>query len=148
MSSNPSDFPSLPPSRYKINPNSVTFDVYIPTNLPVGEWHCQLFFRNNNGQVSNAFKVPNKIYILFNAWSKNDDVYLPNEAERQEYVLNDVGRMYTGSTRSKEYRDWYYEQFNKGMLKAVMFIMGRSGLTPIERADPVRTSRAISAMVS
>ena len=122
--------------------------IFKKSSTTVGEWHCQLFFRSNNGQVSNAFKVPNKIYVLFNAWSKADDVYLPNEAERQEYVLNDVGRMYTGSTRSKEYRDWYYEQFNKGMLKAVMFIMGRSGLTPVERSDPVRTSRAISAMVN
>lgn len=76
-----------------------------------------------------------------------DDVYLPNELERQEYVLNDVGRIYTGSTRNKEYRDWYFEQFNKGMLKAVMFIMNRSGLTPIERSDPVKVARAISAMV-
>lgn len=39
-----------------------------------------------------------------------DDVYLPNELERQEYVLNDVGRIYTGSTKNKEYRDWYFEQ--------------------------------------
>lgn len=28
-----------------------------------------------------------------------------------------------------------------------MFIMNKSGLTPVERSDPVRTSRAVSAMV-
>jgi len=131
---------------YKTNKNLVTFDIYVPINLPVGEWNCQLFFKTNNNQLSSSFKIPNNIYILFNPWSKLDDVYLPNEQERQEYVLNDVGRIYTGSTKSKEYRDWYFEQFNKGMLKAVMFIMNRSGLTPIERADPVKTARAISAM--
>lgn len=119
-----------------------------PKKKKVGEWYCQLFFKSANGQVSNTFRVPNKIYVLFNPWSKTDDVYLPNEAERQEYVLNDVGQIYTGSTRSKEYRDWHFDTFNRGVLKAVMFIMGRSGLTPVERSDPVRTSRAISAMVS
>ena len=78
----------------------------------MGEWYCQLFFKSlASGQVSGAFRVPNKIYVLFNAWSKTDQVYLPNEAERQEYVLNDVGRMYTGSTRNKEYRDWLVYRF-------------------------------------
>lgn len=34
------------------------------------------------------------------------------------------------------------------MLKAIIFIMNKSGLTPIERSDPVKVARAISAMTN
>lgn len=41
---------------------------------------------------------------------KVDAVYMPSEKERYEYVLNEVGRIYTGSHESKSSRDWYFEQ--------------------------------------
>ena len=41
--------------------------------------------------MDNTFKnrIKPDIIILCNPWCQEDDVYIANESERQEYVLND-----------------------------------------------------------
>lgn len=51
-------------------------------------------------------KVLNSKAFLF----ADDHVFLPNEAERQEYVLNDEGVIYQGSSTSVTERPWTYGQ--------------------------------------
>ena len=77
-----------------------------------------------------------------------DLVYLPSESDRQEYVLNDFGIIFTGSRESVEYREWYYDQFKTNSLLATLYVLDRSGLTPAQRADPVQVGRMLSQVVS
>lgn len=46
------------------------------------------------------------IYFYISA----DTVYMEKEDERQEYVLNDRGRIWVGSKRSYEGIPWYFGQ--------------------------------------
>lgn len=39
-----------------------------------------------------------------------DDVYMDNENERQEYVLNENGIIFVGNAKYIEARGWYYGQ--------------------------------------
>lgn len=39
-----------------------------------------------------------------------DDVYMANENERQEYVLNENGIIFVGNAKYIEARGWYYGQ--------------------------------------
>lgn len=77
-----------------------------------------------------------------------DLVYLPSESDRQEYVMNEFGIIFTGSRENVEYREWYYDQFKTNSLLATLYVLDRSGLTPTQRADPVQVSRMLSQVVS
>lgn len=39
-----------------------------------------------------------------------DSVFMPNEAERTEYVLNDTGYLYVGSVKNIRERPWNFGQ--------------------------------------
>lgn len=43
-------------------------------------------------------------------WFSGDDVYMANENERQEYVLNENGIIFVGNAKYIEARGWYYGQ--------------------------------------
>lgn len=45
-------------------------------------------------------------------WFSGDDVYMSNENERQEYVLNENGIIFVGNARYIEARGWFYGQVN------------------------------------
>ena len=40
----------------------------------------------------------------------DDDVYLEDEEERKEYVLNGSGRIWSGTSKSPFARKWAFEQ--------------------------------------
>ena len=46
-----------------------------------------------------------------------DQVYLENEAERQEYVLNDTGRVYQGAAKQIQAKPWVFGQVRRIALK-------------------------------
>lgn len=42
--------------------------------------------------------------------SAEDSVFLANEAERREYVLNDIGVIFQGAVGAVSHRSWMYGQ--------------------------------------
>ena len=42
--------------------------------------------------------------------SLDDTVYLADEIRRQEYILNDIGKIYIGSHSKPKGRQWVYGQ--------------------------------------
>ncbi|NXI68493.1 TGM4 glutamyltransferase, partial [Anseranas semipalmata] len=98
---------------------------------------------------SNTYKPENNtIYLLFNPWCAADIVFLPNEAERKEYVLNDTGYIYVGSAYNIQGRPWNFGQFEEFVLDACMYLLDKSRLKMSSRRDPVIVSRVMSALVN
>lgn len=94
------------------------------------------------------FKVPSDFYILFNPWSKEDGVYMENEKDRNEYITNDIGKIWIGTSWNPQGRNWIFAQFDEIALRTATFLLDKSKLEPEERGNPVLVSRALSAIVS
>ncbi|NXR80075.1 TGM4 glutamyltransferase, partial [Pycnonotus jocosus] len=112
-------------------------------NAPVGKYNVHV----KTG--SNIYKPENGvIYLLFNPWCEDDVVYMANEAQKKEYVLNDTGYIYVGSAYSIYDRPWNFGQFEEFILDACMYLLDKSKLSLTERRDPASVSRAMSALVN
>ncbi|KAF2983916.1 hypothetical protein EK904_005275, partial [Melospiza melodia maxima] len=112
-------------------------------NAPVGIYNMQV----KTG--SNIYKPENGVvYLLFNPWCEDDVVYMSNDAEKEEYVLNDTGTIYVGSAYSIYDRPWNFGQFEEFVLDACMYLLDKSKLSLDQRRDPAHVSRAMSALVN
>ncbi|CAG4998454.1 unnamed protein product [Parnassius apollo] len=129
--------------------NTITFQVHVPATAPVGVWNCWVqTSRVGQRDNRNDYKCDEDIYILFNPWCREDTVYMDNDAFRNEYVLNEQGKIWCGTWRQPKGRKWIYGQFDDVVLPACMYLLERSGLEHSERGNPVRVCRAISSMIS
>ncbi|XP_034886683.1 coagulation factor XIII A chain [Mirounga angustirostris] len=87
-------------------------------------------------------------YILFNPWCEEDAVYLDDDKEREEYVLNDIGVIFYGDFNDIKSRSWSYGQFENGILDACLYVMDKAQMDLSGRANPIKVSRVGSAMVN
>ncbi|XP_026869086.2 coagulation factor XIII, A1 polypeptide a, tandem duplicate 1 [Electrophorus electricus] len=100
------------------------------------------------GKVRTERNPKTDIYILFNAWNPSDMVFMANEDDRTEYVLNSVGIIFNGTVSDKSSRPWNFGQFQQGVLDACLFILD-FGKMPLEyRGDVVKVTRKASAMIN
>lgn len=104
-------------------------------------------------------------------------MFLDDETERQECVMNEIGIIYHGAFDDIAERNWNYgqvakitdehqarvtpvfvvsgsselfsslRQFNYGILDACLYIMDRSEMPITNRGDPIKVARKASAMV-
>ncbi|XP_042874693.1 hemocyte protein-glutamine gamma-glutamyltransferase-like [Penaeus japonicus] len=134
----------------KENGKQATIEVQIPTDAPVGVWSvaAEVSRRNQPEAERHLRRFDTHVYILFNPWNENDGTYLPEELMRQEYVLEDVGKVFVGSYPHTRGRHWAFGQFDDAVLPACMLLLERSGVKAEARGDPVRVSRALSKMVN
>ncbi|XP_077125216.1 protein-glutamine gamma-glutamyltransferase 4 [Ranitomeya variabilis] len=115
-----------------------------PANAIIGKYLLNII--TGRGIVFMAVDSP--VYLLCNPWCKDDNVYMPNEDERKEYVLNDTGYIYVGSQNNIKARPWNFGQYEEDVLDCCFFLLDRSGLKPAARRDPVILSRKFSALIN
>ncbi|KAK5614196.1 hypothetical protein CRENBAI_007854 [Crenichthys baileyi] len=127
--------------RIKLSVNS-------PPTAVIGRYQLTVGTTCANGQDTFTHDPANDIYMLFNPWCEDDSVFMDSEAERQEYVLNDVGRIYYGTEYQIGARTWNYGQFNDGILAACLFMLERNRTPNSGWGDPVNVARILSAMVN
>ncbi|XP_039081369.1 coagulation factor XIII A chain, partial [Hyaena hyaena] len=77
-----------------------------------------------------------------------DAVYLDDDKEREEYVLNDIGVIFYGDFNDIKSRSWSYGQFEDGILDACLYVMDRAEMDLSGRGNPIKVSRVGSAMVN
>ena len=94
------------------------------------------------------FKVTlrQQMVVLFNAWARQDGVFLEDEEWRQEYVLESNGRVYAGDRYGMA---WNLALYRPDSLRATLFLLeSYAKLTFEEKRNPILVAREMSALVN
>lgn len=174
-------------TRLKIRINS-------SANAIVGPWNLKVVTSVKNQQtagnknVMDSQSLIRNFYILFNPWcsgtprvvtwpvefyietcfSISDDlVYMPDQNDRDEYILNDMGKIWRGSANALRPVYWSYGQvrkklghanlgplsqafkfqFEDDILDACMYVLDGSRLPMAQRSSPLQMARVVAQMV-
>ncbi|ELT93168.1 hypothetical protein CAPTEDRAFT_156823 [Capitella teleta] len=84
--------------------------------------------------------------LLFNAWCKEDEVYMEDDKERTEYVLNERGRIWQGTARNHSPLAWNFGQFEDVCTEASLYLLDKAELADGARSNPLIVIRCLSAM--
>uniref|UniRef100_A0A8D0F8M8 protein-glutamine gamma-glutamyltransferase n=1 Tax=Strix occidentalis caurina TaxID=311401 RepID=A0A8D0F8M8_STROC len=133
-------------------PGCMNFTIFSPADAVIGRYKLKLQTVSGN-KVSST--LLGQFVLLFNPWCPNDDVYMANEKERWEYVLNDSGIIFQGLEKHIQQEAWNYGQFEEDILDISLAILDRSlnhrqdpAVDTSNRNNPTYVSRVISATVN
>ncbi|XP_040544618.1 protein-glutamine gamma-glutamyltransferase 6 isoform X3 [Gallus gallus] len=139
-------------TQERCEPGRMSLMIVSPANAIIGRYKLKLQMASGN-KTSSA--LLGQFVLLFNPWCPNDDVYMANEKERQEYVLNDSGIIFQGKEKYIQQEAWNYGQFEEDILDISLSILDRSlnhrqdpSTDVSNRNDPIYVCRVISAMVN
>ncbi|XP_005874795.1 PREDICTED: protein-glutamine gamma-glutamyltransferase E [Myotis brandtii] len=132
--------------------NTLNISISSPANAPIG-WYTlnlQVFTQGNNFTLKLGMLI-----LLFNPWSQADSVFMNSQAERREYVLEDSGAIFVGSTNRISMIGWNFGQFEGDILNICLAILDSSlnfrrdpAHDVARRGDPKYVGRVLSAMVN
>lgn len=136
--------------------HSITVEVSIPPNAIIGRYKTVVEFSSKleSGEVATSRDAEPDVIILFNPWCKDDAVFLDDDAKREEYVLNDIGSVYRGSSRRISAKKWNFGQFEADILDTVLYLLDNDKRTALnskwlqKRRNPVWVCRVMSTMCS
>lgn len=127
-----------------IDRKSLECEITSAPDSSIGEYR---FYIETNLKDKDSIKryVENEsMIILFNAWAKEDTVYMDKEEERGEYVLNETGRVWTSRTWNG--RPWNFGQFDDPVLDVALQLLLEGGLSDVACTSPVSVIRCLSSM--
>eukprot|EP00794_Sanderia_malayensis_P015757 gene15757-17346_t len=113
----------------------------IPADCVVGKYSMTV--KSNGRLIHDSSQL---VYILFNPWVEEDEVYMPDNKLLDEYVLNDHGILFQGSVHNIYPIRWYFGQFEGMALEVAFGILQSTGIRARDTAREV--SRRVSAMVN
>ncbi|XP_067904886.1 protein-glutamine gamma-glutamyltransferase 2-like [Heterodontus francisci] len=121
-------------------------------NAKIGQY--SLYLLSSTEHETKSYNL-GKFILLFNPWCTEDEVFLDSEEQREEYVLNEDGVIYIGSSRSIQNRPWYFGQFEEDVIGICLKLLElnpkcikNSQKDYSRRNDPVYISRIVTAMVN
>ncbi|XP_059544514.1 coagulation factor XIII A chain [Myotis daubentonii] len=127
---------------------SVRLSIQSSPECIVGKFRMYIAVWTPYGVLRTSRNPETDTYILFNPWCEDDAVYLDDEREREEYVLNDIGVIFYGDFNNIKSRSWSYGQFEDGILDACLHMMDKAQMDLSGRGNPIKVSRVGSAMVN
>ncbi|XP_072288342.1 protein-glutamine gamma-glutamyltransferase E-like [Eucyclogobius newberryi] len=120
-----------------------------PANAPVGKYSLRLKHSREEEEELGA------LVVLYNPWCTDDSVYMPEEADRQEYVMNQHGVIYRGSGNYITALAWDFAQFEEKMVQICLMMLDLSHKHLKDPADdvaarcnPIYVGRIVSAMIN
>ncbi|XP_069099768.1 protein-glutamine gamma-glutamyltransferase E-like isoform X2 [Pleurodeles waltl] len=132
--------------------NTITYTILSPPTASIGRYDLSVQISSS---IKNSTIKLGQFILLFNPWCADDDVFMPIDAERKEYVLNDSGIIYRGHKKYITELGWNFGQFEKKVLDLCLTILDKSlehckepSVDCTQRNNPVYVSRVISAMVN
>ncbi|XP_034733559.1 protein-glutamine gamma-glutamyltransferase 5-like [Etheostoma cragini] len=135
-----------------IHPQSVTIHICSPVLSAVALYNLVVHIETIQNRRSYAV---GSFVLLCNPWLKDDPVYMPLDAQIEEYVKSDYGVVFMGTHLNVRKRPWSFGQYEPGVLEACLTLLQVSPQHLRNkdndfslRADPVYLSRVICAMVN
>ncbi|XP_075701692.1 protein-glutamine gamma-glutamyltransferase E-like [Rhinoderma darwinii] len=132
--------------------NSLRIIMSSPANAIIGRYDLSVRI-TVMGQTS-TYSL-GKFILLFNPWCLDDEVYMANEEERKEYILNDHGVIFMGNDKHFAGIGWNYGQFENNILNICLDILDKSlnyqkdpAADCSQRHSPIYVGRVVSAMVN
>ncbi|XP_049438018.1 protein-glutamine gamma-glutamyltransferase 5-like isoform X3 [Epinephelus fuscoguttatus] len=136
----------------EVHPKSVTIYICSPVQSSVAVYHLVIHIETT--QTRQSYKM-GAFVLLCNPWLKDDPVYMPLDAQIQEYIKSDYGLVYMGTHLNITRRPWSFGQYEPGVLDACLTLLQVSpqhlkdkNKDYILRSNPVYLSRVICAMVN
>ncbi|KAM8822063.1 LOW QUALITY PROTEIN: coagulation factor XIII A chain-like [Synchiropus picturatus] len=115
-------------------------------NAIVGKYRAYVAIVTSAGLQRTRRDATTDLYLLFNAWCPEDEVYFPEEQGRREYVLKDYGVIFQGSADATTSRNWTFGQFERGILDACIYVLDASRMPIGNRGSALKLVRKGSAM--
>ncbi|XP_045050973.1 protein-glutamine gamma-glutamyltransferase E [Desmodus rotundus] len=132
--------------------STLTISISSPATAPIG-WYTLSMQISSHG--NNATLKLGTFILLFNPWLQADAVFMSNQAEREEYVMEDSGAIFVGSANRINMVGWNFGQFEGDILNICLSILDNSlnfrrdpATDVARRGDPKYVGRVLSAMVN
>ncbi|XP_016000439.1 erythrocyte membrane protein band 4.2 isoform X2 [Rousettus aegyptiacus] len=84
--------------------------------------------------------------LLFNPWVREDAVFLENEAQRREYLLNQNGFVYLGTADCIQAEPWDFGQFERDVLDISLALLSMDKQVE-EWGNPVHVACVLGALL-
>jgi hypothetical protein len=135
---------------------TMSVEVNIPSTCIIGRYQVTVEISSlcQDGVKVNR-KVQPDVFIIFNPFCPDDDVYLENQALQNEYVLNDTGIIYYGTAFRQGGMKWLFGQFEDGILGIALKLLREEHMAKKnylkslkKRSSPAQCVRILSAMVN
>ncbi|KAM6248537.1 protein 4.2 isoform 2-T2 [Porphyrio hochstetteri] len=123
-----------------------TITVKAPANAPIGQYALFL-------HASKCHRHLGNFTLLFNPWCQDDEVFLGNEAQRQEYILNQEGVIYWGTENAVLAQPWDFSQLEEDILDICFILLDvaehhQRDKDHTRRKSPVYICRTVAAMIN
>nr|XP_061812928.1 protein-glutamine gamma-glutamyltransferase 2-like [Nerophis lumbriciformis] len=132
----------------------VQLTVHSPADAIIGHYRLNVLATTTDGHVLEKNDKA-QFHLLYNPWCRDDAVYIPDEKLLQEYIMNENGIIYVGTSDYIGSRHWHFGQFEENVMDICFEILDnsnealRNSQKDIkQRWDPVYVGRIISAMVN
>ncbi|KAK3592534.1 hypothetical protein CHS0354_039881 [Potamilus streckersoni] len=133
----------------KVEGHSVTFSVNTEPDDIIGTYATFIETKlEGKSEDFTRFESDALFYLIFNPWCKDDVVYMENEQERFEYILNHMGRIWVGNKDHHRGRPWNFGQFENPCLQVALDLLDKAELIDVARASVVTVVRTISALAN
>ncbi|XP_054571537.1 protein 4.2 isoform X1 [Eptesicus fuscus] len=119
---------------------SWTISVTTPSDAVIGHYSLLLQVSRREPRLLGQFT------LLFNPWVREDAVFLENEAQRWEYVLNQNGLIYLGTADCIQEESWDFGQFEGDVLDLSLDLLSMDEQVE-EWGNPAHVARILGAVL-
>ncbi|XP_004861721.1 erythrocyte membrane protein band 4.2 isoform X1 [Heterocephalus glaber] len=117
-----------------------TVSVTAPVGAVIGHYLLLLQISGQSQHLLGQFT------LLFNPWNREDAVFLRNEAQRREYLLDQNGLIFLGTADCIQEEPWDFGQFESDVMDLSLDLLGVDKQVE-EWSQPAHVARVLGALL-